>query len=136
MDVVELIGRIVFGLVFWLNGWAHLSQREARVGLGRMIGAPSPEITVPLTGVQMLVGATLVALGIWGDLGALLLAVFLPIAAFLAHRYWEETDPMMRAIQEAQFWKNISLMGAAIFAFAIFQQFGEDMSLTLGDPLF
>jgi putative oxidoreductase len=136
MDVIDLVGRVLFASLFALNGWAHLTQREAMVGLGRAIGAPRPELSVPFTGVVMLVSAALIALGVWADLGALLLVVFLPAAGVLAHAYWKETDPMMRAAQQAQFWKNIALTGAALFLLAAFAQYGDDSALTLGSGLF
>jgi putative oxidoreductase len=89
-----------------------------------------------LTGVLMLVCGTLVAIGLWADLAALLLAIFLVMAAFYAHAYWKETDPMTRAGQEAHFWKNIALAGACLFLLALFQQFHDGMSLTVGGSVF
>jgi putative oxidoreductase len=133
MDVVDLVGRVLFALLFLDNGWAHLAKREQMVPFGRAIGAPVAHISVPLTGVMMIVGGTLVALGVWADLGALLLVLFLPAAGYLGHAYWRETDPMMRAAQKAQFWKNVALAGAALFILYAFQQFGDEIGLTLGN---
>jgi len=82
---------------------------------------------------MMLVGGVLVALGVWADLGALLLVVFLPVAGYIGHAYWRETDPVTRAIQKAQFWKNVSLAGAGLFIFYAFQQFGDGIGLTVGN---
>ena len=48
------------------------------VPFGEYIGVPSPKISVPLTGVMMLVAAVTIALGFWADLGAILLVLFLP----------------------------------------------------------
>jgi uncharacterized membrane protein YphA (DoxX/SURF4 family) len=134
MDVIDLIGRILFALVFLDNGWAHVAKRAAMVPFGRSIGAPLAHISVPFTGAMMLVGGVLVILGFWADLGALLLVVFLPAAGYLGHPYWRDTDPMMRAAQKAQFWKNIALAGAALFILYAFQQFGDEIALTVGDP--
>jgi putative oxidoreductase len=133
MDVIDLVGRVLFALLFLDNGWAHLAKREQMVPFGRAIGAPLAHISVPLTGVMMIVGGVLVALGIWADLGALLIVLFLPAAGYLGHAYWRETDPMMRAAQKAQFWKNIALAGAALFILYAFQQFGDEIGLTLGN---
>jgi putative oxidoreductase len=133
MDVVGLVGRVLLVLVFLDNGWAHVSKRDQMVPFGKMIGAPMAEISVPLTGAMMLVGGALIGLGVWADLGALLLVAFLPVAGYLGHAYWKETDPMARASQKAHFWKNIALAGAALFVFYCFQQFGDQIGLTLGD---
>jgi putative oxidoreductase len=133
MDVVDLAGRILFGLLFLDNGWAHCAKPAQMIPFGRSIGAPVAHISVPLTGVMMLVGGGLIILGVWADLGALLLVLFLPAAGYLGHAYWREGDPMMRAAQKAQFWKNISLMGAALFFLYAFYEFGDDIALTLGN---
>jgi putative oxidoreductase len=134
MDVVDLAGRILFALLFLDNGWAHVSKREQMVPFGKMIGAPMAEVSVPATGVMMIAGGLLIALGFWADLGALLLILFLPVAGYLGHAYWRETDPMTRAVQKAHFWKNIALTGAALFLLYAFYEFGEGIGLTVGDP--
>jgi putative oxidoreductase len=135
LDVVDLVGRLLFALLFLSNGWAHVSKRETMVGVGSAIGAPRPQLSVPVTGVVMLVSGILIALGVWADLGALLLVLFLPSAAFLAHAYWKESDPGMRAPQQAQFWKNIALTGAALVLLAMYAD-GREFDLALGSGLF
>jgi putative oxidoreductase len=136
MDVVNLVGRILFAFLFLQNGWNHVAHRDQMVPFGKAIGAPYADFSVPGTGLMMLVGGALVATGFWADLGALLLILFLPAAGYLGHAYWRETDPMMRAAQQAQFWKNIALTGAALFILAVYADFGEAMPLSLGDSLF
>ena len=135
MDVVDIVGRVLFALVFWQNGYRQLAHRANSIAYAKSFGAPFPEISVPVTGVIMLVGGTLVVLGVWADLAALALAAFLVAAALVAHRYWLETDFGMRAGQEAQFMKNIALAGASLFMFAVFADFGDDLP-GLGGPLF
>ena len=83
--------------------------------------------------MMVVVLGVVIALGVWADLGALLLVAFLPVAGYLGHAYWKETDPMARAGQKAHFWKNIALAGAALFVFYCFEQFGDQIGLTVGD---
>ena len=134
MDVVDIVGRVLFALVFWQNGYRQLANRAGSVAYARSFGAPYPEISVPVTGVVMLAGGTLLVLGVWPDLAVLALALFLVSAAFVAHRYWKETDFGMRAGQEAQFMKNIALAGACLVMFVYFNQY-EDWA-GLGSTLF
>jgi uncharacterized membrane protein YphA (DoxX/SURF4 family) len=136
MDVVELVGRIVFAAIFLDYGSTHLRQREGMVAFARSFGAPAPELTVPLSGLMMVLGGLAIALGVWPDVGALLIILFLVPAAFIAHPYWREADVGMRGIQRAQFWKNISLTGAALFIFAVAVDLGDDLPLSLVGPLF
>jgi uncharacterized membrane protein YphA (DoxX/SURF4 family) len=133
MDVVDLVGRILFALVFLDNGWAHCTKPAQMIPFGRSIGAPFAALSVPFTGVMMLVGGVLIILGVWADLGALLLVLFLPAAGYLGHAYWREDDAMMRAAQKAQFWKNISLAGGALFILYAFYEFGDGIALTVGN---
>ena len=135
LDVIDLVGRLLFAAVFFINGWAQVARRDVMVGVGQAIGAPRPDLTVPISGVLMLISAALIALGVWADLGALLLFLFLPYAAFLAHAYWKESDPGMRAAQSAQFWKNIALAGAALVLLAMYAD-GREFDLALGSGLF
>lgn len=135
LDVIDLVGRLLFAAVFFINGWAQVARRDVMVGVGQAIGAPRPDLTVPISGVLMLISATLIVLGVWADLAALLLFLFLPYAAFLAHAYWKETDPGMRAAQSAQFWKNIALAGAALVLLAMYAD-GREFDLALGSGLF
>jgi uncharacterized membrane protein YphA (DoxX/SURF4 family) len=78
-------------------------------------------------------GGFLVALGAWVDLGALLIAAFLVPTAFYMHGFWRERDPQMRMQQMAHFEKNVAMLGGALVLFYLFNQFGPQIGLTLGD---
>jgi putative oxidoreductase len=69
-------------------------------------GVPLAKPATLLTGVQILVGGLSVILGVWGDLGSLLLAAFLPATAVLMHAFWTETDPMAKQMEMVQFQKD------------------------------
>ena len=103
------------------------------IAYAQSFGAPAPAISVPVTGVVMLLGGTMLVLGIWPTCRVLFL--FLVAAAFIAHRYWEHEDFGMRAGQEAQFMKNIALAGACLVFLAVYRQFDEDLIMLVG-PLF
>jgi putative oxidoreductase len=135
MDVIDIVGRVLFAAVFWRNGYVHLRHRAGTVEFSKSFGTPYPSFSVPFTGVLMLVCGTLFVLGIWADLAALLLAAFLLTAGLLAHRFWQETDYGMRAAQEAQFMKNLALAGACLVFLAWFSEFGDDVP-SVGGPLF
>jgi putative oxidoreductase len=135
MDVVDVVGRVLFAFVFWQNGYRQLAHRAGSVAYAKSFGAPAPELSVPVTGVVMLLGGTMLVLGVWPDLAVLALAAFLVSAAFVAHRYWKETDFGMRAGQEAHFYKNIALAGGCLVMFAVFVDYGDSLPGLTG-PLF
>jgi putative oxidoreductase len=135
MDVVVLIGRIFFCSLFLGSAIAHLTQTKAMGGYAGSKGLPSPELAVLGSGVLILLGGLSVLLGIWPDLGALLLVAFLVPAAVLMHAFWKETDAMARQQEMIQFQKDMALAGAALMLFAFFAHTPE-LGLVITDPLF
>jgi putative oxidoreductase len=136
MDVVFLIGRILFVVPFLLSVQIHLLNREQGVQYARMYNVPLAELGVPLTGLMALVGGLSVLLGVWGDLGALLIAAFLFLITPFMHAFWREQDAMQRGIQTAMFTKNFALAGGALVLFYVWNKLQGDAGASLTDPLF
>jgi putative oxidoreductase len=134
MDVVFLIGRVLFVAIFATSVPRYFTARDAMVDRAKTMGAPIPEIAVPLAGTALLVGSALIVLGLWADIGALLLVAFLISVTYYMHRYWKIDDPQKRQMQEIQFNKNISLLGAAIIIFYLYNQ-GQDLPASLSNAL-
>jgi uncharacterized membrane protein YphA (DoxX/SURF4 family) len=131
-DIVYLVGRILFGLIFIQYGYNHLAKTEGSAQYAAYKKVPSARLAVQVSGVAMLVGAVAVILGIWVDLAGLGLAILVLVMAFAMHRYWEETDPQTKAIEQAAFLKNISMAGAGL----ILAAYGFIDSYTLTDGVF
>jgi putative oxidoreductase len=137
MDVVFLIGRVLFALVFISSGvLVHLVGRKQGIEYARSYGAPLPEIGVPLTGVMAIAGGVMIILGIWADLGALLIAAFLLVITPMMHAFWREREPQMRQTQMVMFMKNVSMLGGALVLFYLFNQLQGEAGLSITDPLF
>jgi putative oxidoreductase len=123
--------------VFLFSGaTVHLIQARQGIEYARMYRVPAAEVLVPLSGVMAVVGALSVILGIWADLGALLLIAFLLPVAFFMHAFWRETDEQMKANQMAHFLKNMALAGGALILFYAYNQLQGAAGLTITDPLF
>ena len=137
MDVVFLIGRILFVGIFLLAGSTiHLLNRRQGVEYARMYNVPIAEFGVPFTGVLAVLGGLSVALGVWGDVGALLIAAFLLLITPLMHAFWRETDEMQKQAQMTNFMKNYALLGGALVLFYAWNQLQGDAGLSITDPLF
>src|SRR5215204_4532555 len=124
MDVVVLIGRILFSALFLGSAFGHLTQSEAMAGYTKARGVPAARAAGLGSGVLLLLGGLSVLLGIWADLGALLLVIFLVPTALLMHAFWKETDPMNRQTEMISFLKDLALAGAALALFALFAHVG------------
>jgi uncharacterized membrane protein YphA (DoxX/SURF4 family) len=135
MDLIELIGRIVFVAMFVNSGVRHFKERESMTAYARAMGGPAPAFFVPLTGLMIFAGGALIAVGVWADLGALLLVAFLVPTAYYMHGFWRFDDPEMKQNQMAHFMKNVSLAGAALALLALYSQFAEQLWMLTG-PLF
>lgn len=133
MDVVLLIGRILFAALFVGSAIAHLTKTQAMAGYAASRGVPAARAMTLVSGALIAVGAVLVALGLWGDLGALLLVLFLFPTAVLMHAFWKESDPMAKQMEIVQFNKDIALGGAALAFIWVFQ---NDPGLTVTGPIF
>lgn len=102
----------------------------------RGYGAPAPELMVPLSGVAIVAGGLSVALGIWADLGALVLAAFALSMLPIMHAFWKEEDAQAQQAQMAQFVKNVSMAGGALVIFYVYNQLQDVAGLSITDPLF
>lgn len=136
MDWVILAGRILFFFLFASSAVGHIVQRETMGQYAAQKGVPFATLLVPLTGLQLIVGALMILLGVWADLGALLLFAFLIPTALTMHDFWKLSEPMERQQDQIHFMKDIALAGAALMLFGLFQQFGDDIDLMITGPLF
>jgi uncharacterized membrane protein YphA (DoxX/SURF4 family) len=135
MDIVILVGRILFAAVFLFSAVAHFSQAKAMTGFAQSKGVPLAGPAVYGGGVLLGLGGLSVLLGIWPDLGALLLVVFLVPTAVLMHGFWRESDPQARQMEQIQFFKDLGLAGAALTLFGLFAS-ADGLGLTITGPLF
>jgi uncharacterized membrane protein YphA (DoxX/SURF4 family) len=119
MDVVLVIGRVLFALIFINSGIAHLTKLEAMTGYAKYKKVPAAKLSVIVSGLMILIGGLYIALGIYADLGALLIALFLIPAAVLMHAFWKETDATAKQNESIGFFKDLSLAGAALIIFAL-----------------
>ena len=136
MDVVLIIARILFAFMFVMSGVNHLTQPDAMVGYATFKKVPMPKQSVLLSGVLLLLGGLSVILGIWADLGALVLVVLLVIMAVKMHDFWTQTDPHAKQSEMVGFMKNIGLAGGALFIFAIAATDGSKYGPAITNSLF
>lgn len=134
MDIVILIGRILFGAVFIGGALGHFTQTAAMAAYTESKGIKPGKLAVLGSGAWLLTAATLVILGAWADLGALMLAVFLLPTAVIMHPFWREQDAEAKAGEQIHFNKDLSLAGAALALFGFFVTAGAGLQLT--GPLF
>ena len=119
MDIVLIIGRVLFALLFISSGVSHLTKLEAMTGYPQYKKVPAAKFGVVLSGLMILLGGIYIAFGVYADLGALLIALLLIPTSFLMHAFWKETDATAKQNESISFFKNLALAGAALIIFAL-----------------
>lgn len=124
VDIVFLVARIAFVILFVTSGLGHLLKADMMAGFTKSKGVPFPKLATIVSGLAMLVGSLSILLGAWGDIGSLFIVVTMLGTAFIMHNFWTLKDPMAKQGDQTQFLKDISLSAGALGFFLVF----------LGDP--
>lgn len=134
MDVVVLVARILFVVIFVTSGIGHLTATQAMTGYAQFKKVPAAKLSVIVSGLLMVVGSISVVLGVYGDLGALLLGLSILGVPVLMHAFWKE-EGEAKQTEQVQFFKTVSLIGGSLALFALFNLV-PDLGLTITGPLF
>lgn len=136
MNAVFLVARILFAFIFLLSAMGHLTKSADMAQYAGFKGAPGGKFGVIVSGVTLGLGALMVLLGVFGDLGALLVfATLIPITFFM-HAYWKESDAQAKQGDQVMFNKNLGLMGGALAFFLLFAVEAANLGWTVTGPLF
>ena len=76
------------------------------------------ETLVKIDGGVKVVAGTMLALGKFPRLASTALAASLVPTTLAGHRFWEETDPEAKQMQQIHFFKNVGLLGGLLIAAA------------------
>ena len=135
MNVVLFIGQLLFAALFITSGMAHFAKLEAMTGYAQYKKLPAAKLGVMVSGLFFLVGGILIVIGTYVDLGALLIAITLVLAAFIFDNFWKESDANIKMQEQIAFNKDISLAGAALMLFALVNSgviSGSDLFVNIG----
>lgn len=119
MEEVFLIGRILFAYLVIGSGIGHLTQTAAMAGYAESRGLSNAKLMVQISGAALVLGGLSILLGIWGDIGALGLAILLLITAVMMHAFWKDSDSTVKMMEMVQFNKDVALAGGALVIFTL-----------------
>jgi len=114
-DIVLLVGRILLGWIFVRSGYGKLFNIEAVAASFPPRGIPAflAYISVPFE----FFGGLALIFGLATRYVVLGFVVFMLIATFSTHRYWDFVDPVARRAQDTNFYKNMAMLGGIFFLF-------------------
>ena len=136
--IIILIGRILF-VIFpaYISGYSfHVKASKGAEGYAQSAGFPVPGVAGWPTGIWLIAASLSIALGIWPDLGALMLAAFVVPAAWYFHRFWEIEDPNQKQAQTMFFYRNVIILGACLIMFGFFASVGDALRFSVTGSLF
>jgi putative oxidoreductase len=117
--------RLLTGSTYAVLGYYAAREPGPRVEMAATVTAViRKQVPLPITdeqvvrlnaGLQVACGL-LLALGIAPRLCSLVLAGSMVPTTMAGHRFWEVQDPAARKLQQAQFHKNMAMIGGLLFA--------------------
>lgn len=125
MTVVRRIARPMLASIFvssGLEGLLHPAKRaQVAAPLVKALAGPlnlpdDPELMVRANSAAMLTAGTMLGLGKFPRLAAVVLAGTLVPTTYAAHAFWTIDDPEVRALQRSHFLKNVGLLGGVLLA--------------------
>lgn len=136
--IIILIGRILF-VIFpaYVSGYSfHIKASKMAEGYAQSVGFPIPGLAGWPSGVWLVLGSASIALGIWPDVGALMIAAFVIPAAWYFHRFWEVEDPNQKQFQTMFFYRNVMIFAACLIMFGFFASVGDALRFAVTGSLF
>lgn len=118
-EIAFLIGRIIAGGFFLMNGFNHFAKLGMMSGYAKSKGLPMPGLAVGVTGALLVLGGASLLLGYHPTIGAFLLVIFLLGASFSMHNFWAVPEPQAKMMEMTQFMKNMALLGFVLMTVAI-----------------
>lgn len=112
MKFLVLLGRIFYSVIFIISGFSHFSSEAIHYAQGYHV--PYAEFLVPFSGVLAVLGGISIALGYKARLGAWMIILFLIPVTLKMHHFWDLQDPGQKMLQQAMFFKNLSMLGGAL----------------------
>lgn len=119
MEILFLIGRVLYGGYFTYMGIQHFTKNQALAGYAGSKGVPYARQAVYLAGALIFLGGLGVLLGVYTRWAVLALVLFLVPVTFMMHAFWKVSDPNGKMMDMVQFNKNMALLGAALMLLQI-----------------
>lgn len=113
--MIKTILIILLGVFFIINGINHFYNSHILREYAHKKGLFEPKIMVFLSGLLLLAGGTSMITGYFIIEGMIGLCIFMAIAAFTIHSFWQEKDREVFMIEFMNFVKNWAIILELIY---------------------
>lgn len=120
-DLVSVAGRVMLSAIFLLSAvGSKIPNFQAIAGYMGSEGVPAPQFMLAGAIAFLIAGSVSLVLGFKPRVGAGLLTVFLVLATYYFHDFWNIPAENAQQVQEQmiQFMKNSALIGAMLLIMA------------------
>lgn len=112
-----LVGRILLAAIFFVSGFAKLTDTAGTAGHMEAMGIPEAHTLAIIAGIAEVAGAISIASGFLARIGGIGLVLFLIPTTFIFHAFWNYEGPE-RLTQMVNFLKNCGLAGGLLMIVA------------------
>lgn len=117
-DLLLFLGRVFISQIFIIAGFSKLVEFHSTLSTMTTAGVPYAEIMLVIAIVVELGGGLLLLFGWLTRLGALMLIVFIVLATYYFHSFWD-FEAANKINQIYHFTKNVSIVGGLIYVLVI-----------------
>jgi len=116
--VMTVLGRLMLCTIFFMSAVGNkIPNFGGVVQYMQSAGVPAPQLMLAGAIAFLILGSVSIVLGFKARIGAGLLLVFLVLATYYFHAFWNY-EGQEQQMQMIQFMKNLSMAGAMIFIMA------------------
>jgi len=112
-NILSLVGRLLFAVLFLPAGIGKLTGFAGTVGYISSVGLPLPAVGAALALIVEIAGSLALIVGFQTRIAALVLAAFTLVASFFFHAYWAAPAEQAFVVQ-LLFFKNIAVVGGLL----------------------
>jgi putative oxidoreductase len=136
MDALFLVSRILFVAVFVIVPTQVISSSSKIAMAPPLRRVPLPRVSVVGASVVAIAAAALMILGLWPDLGSLLIAAYLVPVSLVMHPFWTYDDAGQRKSHRESLLLNVSILGGSLLLFWALNQSQHVPLAVVSTPLF
>jgi putative oxidoreductase len=120
--LLNVLSRLMIATIFLLSAVGNkIPKFDDVAALMKSQGIPQPQVMLAGAILFLIAGSLSIILGYKARIGAGLLFVFLVLATYYFHDFWNVINPLKQQLKQEQmiqFMKNLSLMGTMLFVMA------------------
>jgi len=119
MEIAFLVGRILFGGFFLMNGINHFTQKSGLVAYASSKHLPMASLMVLLSGILLILAGLGVIFGVYIKESLAIIAGLLVLISFSMHTFWNDSNSQTRMSEMIGFMKNMALLGATLMMYSV-----------------